>query len=181
MKVTKRRIIEEKLNFLKEKEQLGLLTEQDKADREQLSKKLVQSKRGSGSRRKGANFERKLAKIFKDRFNIELVRTPLSGGFAKKSNKADGFRGDITTVDKSIEFKLHIEAKDQKTWKLKDWLNQAKSDCPKGSIPIVVFHKSQEIKENKVVEKSTNYVALELEDFLSLVHKEDIIRKRVNE
>lgn len=182
MKVTKRRLIEEKINLLNEKKKLfGKLTLEEAKELTELTKKLEQSKRGSGSKRKGATFERKIAKLFKECFNIDLVRTPQSGGFAKKSNKADSFRGDITTVDKNVKFRLHIECKDQKTWKLRDWLNQAEEDCPKGSIPTVIFHKGQVIKEGKVIDKSGDYIALRLEDFLSLVHKEDIISERGEE
>lgn len=178
MKVTKRRLIEEKLNLLEEKKSFRKLTKDELKEKEELEKKLVQSKRGSGSKRKGATFERKIAKLFKDALNIDLVRTPLSGGFAKKNSKADSFRGDITTVDKNIEFGFHIECKDQKTLKLRDWINQAESDCPEGAIPLVIFHKGQVIKDNKVVDKSGDYVTLSLTDFLSLVHREDVIKEK---
>lgn len=178
MKVTKRRLMEEQLNLLNEKSKFKPLTKKEKAEIKELEEKIVRSKRGKGSKTKGATFERKIAKLFKDILGIDLVRTPQSGGFAKKSSKADVFRGDITTVDKDVIFKLHIECKNQKTWKLRDWLNQAKSDCPKGSIPIIVFHKEQLIKDGKLVDKANDYVTLSLEDFVSLLHKEDIIERR---
>lgn len=174
-KLTKRSLIEQKLSMLKEIESMRNLTIAEYEEKTSLEKKLIKSKRGAGSKRKGATYERKIAKLFKDKFNIDLVRTPQSGGFAKKSANADNFRGDITTVDKDVKFKLHLECKDQKTWKLRDWLNQSKADCPEGSIPVVVFHKPQIIENGKLVDKSGDYVALSLEDFMSLIHKEDII------
>ena len=60
-------------------------------------------KRGKRSRNKGASFERIIAKKFKEFFGVDLVRTPQSGGFAKKSVKADEFRGDIVSADSSKE------------------------------------------------------------------------------
>lgn len=127
------------------------------------------SRRGRTSKRKGANYERELAKRFQARYGVELKRTPQSGGFAKKSEKADDFRGDITIVDPKKVLKLHIEAKNQKTWQLKQWLDQAESDCPKGRTPIVVFHQH---------DSSKDYVCLSLEDFFSLVEDDKVIEER---
>ena len=174
-KLTKRGIIEQRLSMLKEIEGMRNLTMGERDEKILLEKKLVQSKRGAGSKRKGANYERKIASIFKEVFNIELTRTPQSGGFAKKSTKAEAFRGDITCLDEDIEFKLHLECKDQKTWKLKDWLHQAKSDCPTGHTPVVVFHQGQENKDGKRVQESCEYVALPLDAFLQIVDKDKII------
>lgn len=176
-KLTKRGIIEQRLSMLKEIEGMRNLTIAEHDEKRTLEKKLIQSKRGAGSKRKGATYERKIAKLFKEKFNIDLVRTPQSGGFAKKSSKADAFRGDVTTVDKDIEFRLHLECKDQKTWKLRDWLNQAEEDCPSESIPVVVFHKQKIIENGKQLDKSGDYVALRLEDFMNLVHREDIVKE----
>ena len=68
-------------------------------------------RRGKNARNKGSNFERDVAKRFKERYNIDLKRTPQSGGFAKKSDKSEDFRGDITLVDSKKELLLHIECK----------------------------------------------------------------------
>ena len=63
--------------------------------------KQAQVRRGRNAKRKGADFERKIAKMFQERYGIELVRTPQSGGFAKnKTAKGEEFRGDIVPVDK---------------------------------------------------------------------------------
>ena len=123
-------------------------------------------KRGKRSRTKGANFERTTAKKFKAFFGVDLVRTPQSGGFAKKSTKADDFRGDITSADKRIKLKLHIECKNAKSWSLPAWIKQAEGDCPKDRKPIVVFHQHGTSKD---------YVALSLNDFFDLVTKDKII------
>ena len=99
-------------------------------------------KLGRRSRNKGSNFERDIAKKFKAHYGFELVRTPQSGGFAKKSAKADDFRGDIVPADEDLVLNLHIEAKCHKTWDVPNWIRQAESDCPDGKIPVVVFHKN---------------------------------------
>lgn len=127
-------------------------------------------KNGKKSKRKGANYERTLAKRFQERYGVELKRTPQSGGFAKKCDKAADFRGDITIVDNKLMLLLHIEAKNQKTWQLKSWIEQAESDCPEGRTPIVVFHQH---------DSSKDYVCLSLDDFFKLVEKDKVIGKRV--
>lgn len=123
------------------------------------------ARRGRGARNKGANYERKIAEKFKERYDIELRRTPQSGGFAYDSKRADEFRGDILPVESNVDMKLHIECKNQKTWQLRSWLEQAESDCPEGKIPMVVMHKPNTSKE---------YVVLDLEDFFKLVDKNKI-------
>ena len=142
-----------------------------------LQKKIELSKRGKSSRAKGGNYERTIAKKFKDKLDVELKRTPMSGGFAKGSSKASEFRGDIITVDDSIDFKLHIECKSHKTWKLKEWIEQAKEDCPKGRIPIVVFHQGQRNENGKRVEEADDYVCIRLDDFLDIVNGLPIFKK----
>ena len=126
--------------------------------------------RGKRAKRKGGNYERLIAKILGDKYKVELKRTPQSGGFAKKSEKADDFRGDITIVDNKQVLLLHCECKDQKTWKLKDWLRQAESDCPDGRVPLVIFHEHG---------SSRNYVCLSLDDFTDLVPRNKVVGKRV--
>lgn len=44
---------------------------------------------GAGSKRKGAAFERKVAKLFEQETGIRLTRTPLSGGWGKLQTKGD--------------------------------------------------------------------------------------------
>lgn len=126
-------------------------------------------RRGKRSRNKGSSYERTIAKKFAQVFGVELVRTPQSGGFMKNSDKADDFRGDILAVDPNIQMDLHIECKNHQKWTLPQWIHQAESDCPKGRIPIVIFHQYR---------TSQDYVCLSLEDFLRLVPKKRIFRKK---
>ena len=125
---------------------------------------------GRRSKAKGSNFEREVAKKFQSAYGEELVRTPQSGGFAKKSAKAEEFRGDIVALDENVDLILHIECKNAKTWSLPAWFAQAESDAPKGKVPCVIFHKHG---------TSSNYIALSLEDFFKLVPKDRIIIKKV--
>ena len=125
---------------------------------------------GKRSKTKGANFERDVAKKFKKAYDADLVRTAQSGGFAKKSAKADDFRGDIVPADEDIELSLHIECKCQKTWSLPAWFKQAEEDCPEDRTPIVIFHQHNSSKD---------YVCVSLEDFFSLVEKSKVVGKRV--
>ena len=127
------------------------------------------AKIGMRSKLKGGQYERDIAKSFQKRYNIELRRTPQSGGFSKKVEKAEDFRGDIVCIDKDIKLNFHIECKNQKVWKLKDWLEQAEGDCPKDKVPIVIFHKHQSNKD---------YVCLSLEDFLNIVEKDKVFVER---
>ena len=134
------------------------------------SAKEQRKKLGKRSKAKGSCFERDVAKKFKMQYGEELTRTPQSGGFAKKSTKADEFRGDIVSIDESVVLELHIECKNAKSWSLPAWLKQAESDCPKGKVPCVIFHKHGTSKD---------YIALSLEDFFKIVPKETILKKKV--
>ena len=134
----------------------------------ELQELIEASKLGSMKRRKGSTYERAVAKKIKEHCGIELTRTPQSGGFAKKSEKAEDFRGDIVCLDKDVHLNVHIECKDHKTWKPKEWYKQANSDCPEGLSPIVIMHQAQENKEGKRVREAEDFVMLKLEDFLKL-------------
>lgn len=129
--------------------------------------KEKRSRIGRRSRNKGSSFERVIAKLFQDKYGIEFVRTPQSGGFAK-NKQSEGFKGDIVPVSKDTEFGLHVECKNTKSWSLPKWFEQAESDAPKGRVPVVIFHKHG---------TSKNYIALSLEDFFSLVGKDKIFGK----
>ena len=123
-------------------------------------------KRGRRSRNKGANYERTIAKKFKEFFGIDFVRTPQSGGFAKKSVKADTFRGDIVSADADWELNLHIERKNAQTWSLPAWLRRSESECPFDKKPVVVMHKPN---------SSQDYIVLKLEDFFERVDKDKLL------
>ena len=135
----------------------------------EMSESEKRSALGRRSRNKGASFERVVAKIIQAVTGFEFLRTPLSGGFAKNTTKcSEGFRGDIVPADKDVKLSLHIECKNAKSWSLPKWFEQAENDCPKGKVPVVIFHKHG---------TSKNYIALDLEDFLKLVPSEKIAVK----
>lgn len=138
-------------------------TEQGKEKSAEHEKRV---KLGKRSKAKGGNYERTIAKKFKAAYDADLVRTPQSGGFAKKSAKADDFRGDIVSADEDIDLAIHIECKCHKSWSLPAWLKQAESDCPKSKSPVVIFHQHG---------TSRDFVALSLDDFFKLVPKENVI------
>jgi hypothetical protein len=127
--------------------------------------KETRRKIGRRSKSKGNNFEREVAQFFKNTYNIDLRRTPSSGGFATHSKD---YKGDIVSIDAGVDFLLHIEAKNVKRITLDPWMTQAEKDCPEGRIPCVVYHKHNTPK---------NYIALPLEDFLKLVDREKIVRE----
>lgn len=133
-----------------------------------LEEILDRKKRGKRSKVKGSSYERKIAKILKDKFKIEFHRTPQSGGFAKSKNRGNDFKGDIVPLEDDLDFKLHIECKDQKTWKLNDWLNQAKEDCPDDKTPVVIFHKYNTCED---------FITLSLPDFLDIIDINKVIKK----
>lgn len=165
-KLTQRQLMEQQIAFLKK-------NDPNSKELAELEEKLKRSKMGRRSKTKGASYERTIAKKFATAYpGLELTRTPQSGGFAKKSSKADDFRGDIVSVDKDIDLKLHIECKDHKSWSLPQWINQATEDCPKGKVPTVIFHKHGTSKD---------YVCLSLEDFFKLVDRDKIIERCSNE
>ena len=137
---------------------------------EKKIQKEKQVRQGKNAKRKGGQYERDIAKRFQTKYGVELKRTPQSGGFAKKSEKADDYRGDITIVDTKQMLLLHIECKNQKQWQLKQWLDQAESDCPEGRTPIVIFHQHNSSKD---------YVCVSLDDFFNLVEKNKVVGKRV--
>ena len=80
------------------------------------------------SKRKGANFERKLASIFRD-YGYDARRTAQYCGNTGDASDVVGLPG------------LHIEAKHCEQMRLYDWVSQAKRDSAgTGKLP-AVFHK----------------------------------------
>ena len=133
-----------------------------KTEKGQQSKHETLSRQGRTSKVKGANFERLIAKKFQDRYGVELKRTPQSGGFAKKSDRADDYRGDITIVDTKRRLLLHIECKAHKTLAMPKWLKQAENDCPEGRTPVVINHEHG---------TSNDYITLSYLDFMGMIKK----------
>lgn len=175
-------LIKNQLEMYKDNPQLtksskGWTDEQYADEIAKLESKIKLSKRGKSSKNKGANYERNIAKVFKSKLGIELVRTPLSGGFQKNA-KATNVKGDISNIDATKDFHLHLECKDHATWAVPKWIEQAESDCPEGKIPVVVMHRRQKNKEGKRVQESGDYVVLNLFDFLDIVNYNKIIQDR---
>ena len=124
--------------------------------------KKARSRRGRSARAKGASFERTIAKLLQEKYDIEFTRTPMSGGFAKNKDNSEGFKGDIVPVDKKVNLNIHVECKSQKTWKMRDWLKQAKEDCPKDKTPLVI---AREFGTPNI------FVTMPIEGFFALVEK----------
>ena len=144
---------------------------------EELQTEIDASVKGKYRRQKGGQYERDIAKLFKEKFGITLSRTPMSGGFQKNKSGED-FRGDITNLDKSIDFKLSIECKNQKAWSLPAWIRQAEEDAPEGKYPVVISHRHRVVKEGKVETKAEDFITLKLSDFLEIVEQSKIIKRR---
>lgn len=75
------------------------------------------------ARAKGANFERKVAKLLTDRLGIEFKRTPQSGAFSTNNNYSD-LAGDLYCTE---EFPYVIECKKYKMYNLEDLMTGSTS------------------------------------------------------
>ena len=100
------------------------------------------------SQKKGANYERKIAKAFGKIYG-KLKRTPLSGGM--------DWKGDIQAIESDMPFS--IECKKQEKLNIWKALKQAEEDCENDKIPIVVFARN----------RSKDYVVIELSNFVDIV------------
>ena len=136
------------------------------------------SKLGRRSRNKGSSYERAVAKKIGEHLDVQLVRTPQSGGFAKSKATSD-FKGDITCLEEDVDFKLHVECKNQKTYSINKWVEQAMCECPENKIPVLIFKKNNTNATGKTGNQQ-DMILLTLEDFLSLADPQKILnRKRV--
>ncbi|NJL54162.1 hypothetical protein HC928_02600 [bacterium] len=116
-------------------------------------KAITASKKRVNGRKKGANAERRLAKLFSDWWGTEFARTPLSGGFSTKTFREDwNAAGDLVTPDPAFPF--CVESKKVEGWKMEhlltqknsllhDWWNQTLKETPEGKIPLLVFTKNR--------------------------------------
>lgn len=175
-------ILKERLKMYKENPQLVMKSNnwsegEFLEEVNKLETKISQSKRGKSSKVKGASYERKVAKAFKDKLGVELVRTPLSGGF-QKSAKDNQLKGDISNIDSKVDFNLHVECKDHASWSVPKWIEQSESDCPEGKVPIVVMHRRQKNKDGQRVQENGDYVVMDLFDFLEIVNYNKIIKTK---
>ena len=159
-------VLEEKKHFLTE-----FNAPQEKIA--EVEAEIAKSKRASKARRKGGSYESNIANKFHKEFPfLKLVRTKQSGG-AHKEIQHEALRGDLANMSES-DFPFHLELKNQKTWKPKEWWKQCSSDCIEGKIPLLIMHQEQ-IKEavsaekNKVTQSAEDFVMLSLKDFLQLI------------
>jgi hypothetical protein len=105
-----------------------------------------QSRRGRTNRRKGAAWERALVRRF---------RGAMPGAEIQRGLQSRG--GDeVPDVDTPV---FWLEAKHGKRPSVRNALDQARDDCPKGRMPIAV------VKDDR----KSALVAIELDDFLELV------------
>ena len=85
---------------------------------------------GSSSRRKGAEYEREVARRFRDVLGIEAIRSsPLQAGDPSAAP-------DVKTIPG-----LWIEAKRRKRSIVSDWLDKARTECPQSDVPALVMRK----------------------------------------
>ena len=174
----RKRDMSKRIKALQDKLELAKSLNAPKEVIEEIEGQIMRSTRSSKSRKKGASYENTIAKkIMKVFPKLELSRTPMSGGFQKNSTN-ETIRGDISNLNEEVDFGLHVECKNAKTWKLKDWIAQASGDCPKGKVPIVVFHQQQAIEDGKVTQPSEDYVCISLKDFLGIVDNACIVREK---
>ena len=100
------------------------------------------------SRAKGANFERKVAKILTEKLGVEFKRTPQSGAFSTNNNYVE-LAGDLYCADK--DFPYVIECKKYKEYQLEDlltgssvgiykWILQLEKE-KKGKLGLLIFQK----------------------------------------
>lgn len=105
---------------------------------------------GKKSKRKGSTYELKIAKILSTWSDMQLKRTPLSGGWAREHPEVSG---DIVCVEPDKFFPLHVECKNNEQWSwertlhgqgpvFNSWWLQTIRECPNGIIvkfPVLVF------------------------------------------
>lgn len=107
-------------------------------------------KKRINSRNKGAEYERKIAKVLGLWWDEDFNRTPMSGGLQwKEDNRVTG---DIVTPPDSV-FPFVIECKKREEWtfeqllkgtgEIESWWEQVTRDCDKVSLrPFLIFSKN---------------------------------------
>ena len=104
------------------------------------------SARGRMSKRKGSKFELRVAKMVKDHWDVELVRTPLSGGWGKMRTKGDLVHNPETHPS----FPFYFECRNREGWTLDQviqgtgqvaewWMETRLVARDEGKIPLLVF------------------------------------------
>lgn len=158
------------------KSRYKLSDEEYLAEIERMRGGLQRSIRGKTARDKGNSFERRVATFMSKLLQCAIVRTPMSGGFHK--DKASNMKGDLTVLTPNVDISLHVECKNHRELRIREWIKQAEEDANKGDVPIVVFHKHQKIDSGKVVDSAGDYVIIGLEDFTRIVDGTKLVHRR---
>ena len=117
---------------------------------------------GRGARDKGANYERRVAKILSAKFGVPVKRTG--------SQERWGFYSGDVNAPKNIKTILNDffwECKNREAWAILNWFSKAKDDVRGDSMPVVVASKNNE----------DDYVFLTLQDFLKILYELEGYRK----
>lgn len=154
------------------KQLYNLNEEQYNKEVEKLIREISSSKKGKMKRRKGSTYELRIAKIIKDKSGVELVRTPLSGGYQKSSDREE-FKGDLNLKYKG-KLNIHLELKNWRKIRIKEWWRQVLKDLENDeeTIPSIIYHVHQD-KEQKAEEMIT----MRLSDFLDLIDFNDLVEE----
>lgn len=99
---------------------------------------------------KGKRFEREIATVIANTFNIGCKRTPQSGGM--------DFKGDIISLSGTPSH-FHWECKHQEKLNIWNALKQAERDCQVDKTPVVVFRRNH----------GKAYACIEFNKFLDLL------------
>ncbi len=121
---------------------------------------------GKGSQDKGKNFERKLAKILKNKFGVEVKRTG-------SQERWKSHRGDVNAAawENTILTDFHWECKNRQSWSIIDWYKKSNDDnYGTNKKTLVVATKNNE----------DDYVFLTLNDFLNILYELEGYRKEDN-
>ena len=94
---------------------------------------------GAGSRRKGAEAEREVARLFAAA-GFAARRTPNSGGLHVPGDLTDPFGQPVRLASGE---NLHVEVKRQERWDIPAYLRQAYKDAPKTAVPVVFVRRSK--------------------------------------
>lgn len=114
---------------------------------------------GAGSRRKGANYERRTARILSDRLGIDAER------------KKVGVEGD--DLSHSWESWLSIECKDRAASSLGAWVDQAVEQAGPDRLAVVVHHRRGNGRPER------DFVTMTVADFVVLAELAFLARQAV--
>ena len=100
------------------------------------------------SKQKGNRTELQIAKIFKERFDIDFIRSPQSGAFYTNNpiNITENLAGDIICDDENFKFSIEIKARKDITFHqiingyLDEFITQVERDAKSsGKLPLLII------------------------------------------